>query len=187
MDDVATLIKGDARMRQTDFTPRSIALMGVLMGLQIILTRFVSIQTPFVRIGFAFIAVVMMGMMFSPIVAGVGNALADFIGITLFPVAGGFFPGFTLSAFLTAALYSMFYYKKNVTLTKIIIVNSIVTVVISMGLNTYWLYLLMGPGVITQIPTRIISSAILLVVHIVGTYWIANAKTIQNQLIKFAQ
>lgn len=182
--DVATLYKGDARMEQK-FTPKSIALMGILMGLQIVLTRFVSIQLPMVRIGFAFIAVVLMGMMFNPLIAGAGNALADFIGITLFPVTGGYFPGFTVSAFLTAAIYSAFYYKKEMTLKRIIIANVIVTVFINMIMNTYWLYLLMGPGVFAQIPLRVVSSLILFVVHVVGTYWIGNVKIIQRQLLRF--
>lgn len=173
-------------MSKNDFTPKSIALMGVLMGLQIVLTRFISIQTPFVRISFTFVAVVLMCMMFSPLVAGIGNALADFIGITLFPVTAGFFPGFTLSAFLSAFLYGLFYYKKEMTLKRIITVNVIVTIVVNLGMNTFWLYLMYGPGIVANIPSRIVSSLILLVIHVVGTYWLANVKVIQKQLVKFA-
>lgn len=172
-------------MEKNRFTAKSVALMGVLMGLQIILTRFVSIQLPTVRIGFAFIAVVLMAMMFSPVIAGVANALSDFIGITLFPVSAGFFPGFSVSAFLTAFLYGVFYYKKEITLTRIIIINCIVTIFVNLGLNTFWLYLMYGPGIVASIPSRIVSSLILLVVHIIGTYWIVNVNVIKQQLLRF--
>ncbi|MGO3731804.1 MAG: folate family ECF transporter S component [Vagococcus sp.] len=173
-------------MERKSFTTKSIALMGLLMGLQIILTRFLSIQTPLVRIGFTFIAVALMGLMFSPLIAGLGNALADFIGITLFPVTGGFFPGFSVSAFMTAAIYSVFFYKKEMTLKRIIIANVIVTLVVDLVMNTFWLYLMLGPGSLAGFPLRVLKSAVLLVIQVIGTYWLVNVPVLQKQLLRFA-
>ncbi len=166
------------------FTAKSIAFMGVLMALEIILSRFFSIPTQFVKISFAFIPLVFMGMMYSPIIAGSANAISDLIGANLFP-SGPYFPGFTLTAFLSAFIYSTFYYKKEMTLKRIIMVNLIVTIFLNIGLNTLWLYLMYGPGVLAMLPTRIIASCIMFVIHVIGTYWLGNVKVLQKQLVKF--
>ncbi|MGY3765681.1 folate family ECF transporter S component [Vagococcus vulneris] len=169
----------------THFTAKRIALMGILMALQIILSRFASINTPFVKIGFTFVAIVLMGMFFNPLVAGFCNMLADFIGITLLPVGGGFFWGFSISAFLTAALYSYFFYKKDMTITRIIIVNLIVGIILHMGLNTLWLYMLQGTSVYAFIPIRFSKEIILIVVQIVVTIAMSKSQYLKKQLIRF--
>lgn len=43
---------------------KQIALMGMLMALQLIVTRFLALETPIVRISFLFIPTVIMAMIF---------------------------------------------------------------------------------------------------------------------------
>ncbi|MBK5246006.1 MAG: ECF transporter S component [Peptostreptococcaceae bacterium] len=40
--------------------------IGLFIALEIILTRFLSINTPFIRIGFGFLPVAMLGIMYGP-------------------------------------------------------------------------------------------------------------------------
>lgn len=149
-------------------TARMIAMMGLLIALQIVLVRFISIETPYIRISFEFIAVSMMGMLFSPVVAGAGNAAADFLGITLFSKSSApLFPGFTLSAFLRGFIYGLFFYKKEINIQKIILVEVILAILIDICLNTFWLYLLMGPGVLGMLPARIVKALIMLPIKII--------------------
>ena len=56
-------------MEQKSNTKRLVVL-AFLIALEIILTRFCSIQTPIVRIGFGFLPVAMMGILYGPIWAG---------------------------------------------------------------------------------------------------------------------
>lgn len=150
---------------------RRIALMGILIALEIILTRFISIETPFVRISFTFIVTALMGIFFSPLIAGAGCACADFLGITLFSKSTApIFLGFTLSAFLTGFLYSVFFYKKEITVKRIILVELIISVGIDIVLNTVWLYMLMGPGVIGALPIRILKTVIMFVIKVPVIY-----------------
>lgn len=173
-------------MEKQRFTARTIALMGVLMALRIILSQFLSITTGFVKISFFFIPVVIMAILFGPIIAGSANALCDFIGAMLFPAGGLYFPGFTLTAFLSGIIYSSFYYKKDLTLKRIIIVNIIVTFILSLPLNTLWLYMMQGNAVFAFLPARIISSSIMCVVQIFITYAMVNVSVFQKQIIKFS-
>lgn len=182
--DVATL-KGDARMGKKSFTARTIAIMGVLMALRIILSQFLSITTGFIKISFFFIPVVIIAMLFSPLIAGTANALCDFIGAMLFPAGGMYFPGFTLTAFLSGIIYSSFYHKKELTLKRIILVNVIVTFLLSLPLNTLWLYMMQGNAVFAFLPTRIITSIVMCVIQVVVTYSMVNISVFQKQIVKF--
>jgi ECF transporter S component (folate family) len=90
---------------------KTLVFVSLLIAMEVIFTRFLSVQTPILRIGFGFIPVAFAGIMFGPIIAGLTGAVADIIGVLLFP-AGSFFPGFTLSAFLGGAAYGVFLHKK---------------------------------------------------------------------------
>ena len=67
------------------FTTHSIALMGLLLAAEIVLSRFCSIATWNIKIGFTFIPLVLSAGLFGPIGAGVLAALADFFGRYLIP------------------------------------------------------------------------------------------------------
>ena len=45
----------------------------------------------------------------SPISAGVAYAIGDILGMMIFP-SGSYFPGFTLTAFLTGVIYGVVLY-----------------------------------------------------------------------------
>ena len=47
-------------------------------------------------------------MMYGPLSAGVAYALGDLLGMMIFP-NGSYFPGFTLTAFLTGVIYGLYY------------------------------------------------------------------------------
>lgn len=164
---------------------RSISLMGLLMAMQIVLTRFLSIQTPIVRIGFSFIPIVMMGMMFNPLIAGVGNLFADFIGIMIFGSSGPYFPGFSLTAFMSGATYSLFFYKKEMSVGRIILACLVVTLLCDVVLNTLWLYM-MAPASIAQFPIRLGKSAILLPIKVMIVYAISNNPIIREKMRRFS-
>ena len=52
-----------------------LVIMAFLIAMEIILTRFCSINTPILRIGFGFLPVAMMGIMFGPVWAAAGYAI----------------------------------------------------------------------------------------------------------------
>ncbi len=154
------------------FDVKKLVQISLLIALQVILTRFCSIQTPIVRIGFGFVAVTVMAMMFGPLSAGIGNAIADIIGSILFP-SGAFFPGFTLTAFLSGVVYGVFLYNKPKTWLRIM--GAVLTVCIGLNLllNTFWLSIIMGKGYLALLPTRVISTLVTIPVHVftIGIIW----------------
>lgn len=166
------------------FDVKKLVQISLLIALQIILTRFCSIQTPIVRIGFGFVPVVITAVMYGPICAGVANGIADIIGTILFP-AGAFFPGFTLTAVLAGVVYGVFLYNKPITWTRIIGAAAVINIFLNLGLNTYWLSIIMGKGFMALLPTRIMKELIMIPIKvmIIGIVW----KKVIIKLPKFSQ
>ena len=136
------------------------------IALEIILTRFLSISTPILRIGFGFLPVAMTGVLFGPLWAGAAYALGDILGMMIFP-SGPYFPGFTLTAFLTGLTYGLILHNHPVTWKRTLLASSIVCILINLGLDTLWLYIMMNEGVLALIPARIAKAVIMLPVQVI--------------------
>ncbi|MGY0372374.1 folate family ECF transporter S component [Clostridium sp. JNZ J1-5] len=149
-----------------------IVYMGLLISLEIILTRFLSIQTPIVRIGFGFLPIVAAGVMFGPILAGITAAIADVLGMLIFP-QGAYFPGFTLSAFIGGVVYGNLFYKKSATIIRSAIAVGIIIVFVDLVLNTYWLTFITGKAATALIIPRLTKSVIMFPIQttLIYTLW----------------
>ncbi|MBE6033770.1 folate family ECF transporter S component [Aminipila sp.] len=144
-------------MRQ-DSKIRQLIIIGLFIALEVILTRFCSINTPILRIGFGFLPVAMVGIMFGPLWAGVAYALGDLIGMMIFPT-GAYFPGFTLTAFLTGITFGILLHRKSITYKQSFLAALCVCCIWNLCLDTYWLYLLTGKGILALLPARLIKVA----------------------------
>ncbi len=120
--------------------PRNVAQLAILVAMEVVLSRFLSINIWSNKIGFAFLPVAVTAMYFSPLTTGVTAAVADLIGALLFP-SGPFFPGFTLTAFLGGVVYGV---ALNKSLTPVRILAAVVVreLGLSLFLNTLWLSVL---------------------------------------------
>ena len=132
-------------------TTHRIVLTAMLAATQIVLSRFLSINLWNLKIGFAFVPIAMAGMLLGPVGAGLTGMVADIIGATLFP-SGAFFPGFTLTAFITAFGYGFFLQKKQ-TMKNILAAVLFSEIVGTILLNTLWISILYGtPFIAVMIP-----------------------------------
>ena len=166
------------------FDVKKLIQISLLIAIEVILTRFCSIQTPIVRIGFGYLPIAIIGMMYGPLSAGVAYAIGDLLGVALFPT-GSFFPGFTITAFLTGIVYGVFLYNKPKTWPRIIGAVLTVCLVINLGLDTLWLSILMGKGYIALLPTRIMKAVLMIPVQtfIIGIIW----KKVVVRFVKVSQ
>jgi ECF transporter S component (folate family) len=139
---------------------KKIAYVGLLIALEIILTRFLSFENQFIRIGFGFIPVSMIAILFGPLTGGLAAAIADVAGMMIWPKAF-FFPGFTFSAFLTGVIYGLFLYKKRISLGRVTAAVTFITAIVDITLNTIWLTILTGKTASYFLGARIIKSTIM--------------------------
>ena len=157
--------KGVFLMEKKSATSR-LVIMAFLIAMEIILTRFCSINTPILRIGFGFLPVAMMGIMFGPVWAAAGYAIGDLLGMLIFP-SGAYFPGFTLTAFLTGLVFGLFLHNREITWKRVLPASLIIILGCNLILDTLWLSILMGDGFIALLPTRIFKCAVMLPIHLI--------------------
>ena len=130
-----------------------LVLMAMLVAIQVVLSRFLSINLWNLKIGFAFVPIALAGMLLGPMGAGLTGMVADIIGATLFP-SGAFFPGFTLTAFITAFGYGFFLHKKQ-DMPHILAAVLFSEIVGTLLLNTKWIAILYGTAFLPIFVTRI--------------------------------
>ncbi|AGC69192.1 folate transporter FolT [Thermoclostridium stercorarium subsp. stercorarium DSM 8532] len=140
-----------------------IAIYGVLSLLRI------YIIPNQLRISFTFMPVAWAAMLFGPVAGGLTGALGDVIGWAINPV-GPFFPGFTLNAFIVGFMYGMFFYKKEITLKRVIAAVVTITPVVDLVLNPVWLSIMTGEAFKVLVFTRIVKSLIMLPVKCLILY-----------------
>lgn len=148
---------------------RKIVFIGLLISLQVVLTRFLGIETPIVRVSFGFLPLALSGMLFGPLVGGITGAMADILGMLIFP-KGAYFPGFTVSTALSGVVYGIFLYKKPKSIINISLAAIVVTLFINLGLNTLWLSMLTGKAVYAIITPRIVKNLIELPIRVIVIY-----------------
>ena len=146
------------------FTTKDVVLMGILIATEVVLSRFLSLSLWNIKIGFAFVPVVIAAFKLGPIKAGTVAALGDFVGAMLFPI-GQYFPGFTFTAFLMGMTHGIFLYEKQTT-SRIITGVLINQLIFSLLLNTLWISILYGAPYQAVLVSRLVQTAILVPVQI---------------------
>lgn len=137
--------KGEKMKTNHKSNAARISTLAMLVALEVVLNRFCSVNTQFLKLGFGFVPIVVAANLFGPFSAAAVYAVADFIGANLFPI-GQYHPGFTLCAALMGATYGIFLYGKRADTPKILIraafpavINS---VVFGLLVNTLWVSML---------------------------------------------
>ena len=161
------------------FTVQQIAVLGVLMALELAISRVSVLLGPSNRLTFGFIIHAVIGIMYGPWVAGLAAACSDLLKSFLFGVQGQFFIGFTLTAFVGSFIYGVFLHRHKIQWYHVfwaVVLNSVFT---NLMLNTLWLNLLYQTPFSVLFASRIPQNLIMGPIRFLGIYLIA-----QNQQLK---
>lgn len=155
---------------------KTIAMTAMLLAIAVVLGFYTLQLTENIKMGFAFIANELTGMLFGPVVGSIMGGLADVVKYLVNPT-GPFFPGFTISGILGGLIYGVVLYKRPLSLKRIIVANGIVTILINLLLNTYWLTLLYGNAFVALLPARALKQIIMLPIDVILFYSITKILT----------
>ena len=153
---------------------RDLVLLGIIVAMKIILSRF-TVGTTIVHVSLGFIGSVMLGYLFGPVWGSIGGGISDLVSSALFGNQGGFFLGFTLSAMIGPFIFGLVFYQKPVKVWRIILATLLVTVVVNIGLNTLWVHLLYGMDFRVVLIQRIPKEAITPWLEMIISYFVLNA------------
>ena len=159
-------------------------LCALFIAMQVVLSRFLSINLQYLKIGFSFIPVMFASYLFGPAGGVVVATLSDLIGAIAFP-SGAFFPGFTVTAALSGFIYGFSFYKNCSTLKIIagVLTNEIVC---SLVLNTIWLSIMYSSNFLTLLATRVWQAVAMAIVQIIFAEIFFNRLKVAKNLKKLA-
>lgn len=125
---------------KTKFSTKTLVFAGLLIAMEIILSRFVQIPIPFFeiskdRISLGFLPVAAGGMLYGPVGGGIIAGLADIIRAILLPQGGAINPLYTFTALLRGVLYGAFLHKST-EWRRVLLVSTIILAGVNLLLNS---------------------------------------------------
>ena len=154
---------------------RVMIICAMFAAIAVVLNQVASINVgPYIKIGFSGIPNQLVDWLFGPVTGGLFAAALDVIKFMLKP-DGTFFFGFTFDAMLAAFIYGVSYYKRPISIWRILITKGIVAVVVNMLLATYWMSILYGKGFIALFPARALKNLIMWPIDSVIYFIVATA------------
>ncbi len=140
---------------------RTLTLVAMLVALNIILDYVGSVQVlPELRVGFGFLTMAMVGMLFGPAVGMGAGCLTEVVSYLMNP-RGAYFPGFTITAVVGGLIYGCVLYRQNVTYWRALLAKGLVNLIGNVLLNTIWLSMLYGDAFTALLPLRLLKNAAL--------------------------
>lgn len=151
-----------------------LAFSGMLIAVAAVLGFFKVPISSVLEIRFQSIPMAIGGILFGPVTGGIIGAASDVICYLVKPT-GPFFPGFTISYFLTGLIFGLMLHNKKPSLVRIIIAESLSAVLIGILLNSVWLSLLYGNGFVAVLTARVLKEIIMIPIHSAIIYAIVLA------------
>ena len=145
---------------------KTLVFCAVLVAVQVVLSRFLSVNAWNTKIGFGFVPVVLAAALFGVRSGALVGAMGDFLGAILFPI-GPYFPGFTITLGVTGVVFGVALQKP--TMLRIVLAALFDQLVLSLVLNSYWISVLYGSPYWGVLTSRIFQCAITLPMEIVVT------------------
>ena len=145
-------------------TPRILAYGAILVALNIVLTRLLSINVFTVRIGFNFIPIALGSMIFGPSIGALLAVIADVLGMLM---SGGMpWLGFTVNAALYGISYGLFLQKDRFSTKKLIICVILQAIIIDATLGALWYNHYVGTPFWAALGARAVDAAAMIPVKI---------------------
>ena len=159
----------------------SLVILALMIGLNIVLSRFVSIKAMNFKISFTFLTIVLSAYFYGYYGAIMVALFGDLLGALLFPI-GPYNPLLTLTSIMCAVVYAYFFYKKDLSNKKIILACLINRFIISLFINTTIISLMYNLSFKATFITRIYSSTVMFVVEVLALCFLRKyMKYVENR------
>ena len=132
---------------------RTITTMAMFAAIGVILGSLTIQIGDFIKIGFSTIANQFVYYLFGPAAGCLFGGALDILKYLVKPT-GAFFPGWTLSAMAAGVIYGCFFYRKKLSLRRVLAAELAVSFVCNIILGTLWLDLMYGKGFFVLLPMR---------------------------------
>ena len=145
---------------------RYLALMAAFIAVKVILQgAFIPVGEN-LRISISFLFTTTEAMIIGPVAAMVSGAITDNVGFMMYPT-GPFFFGYTISSMLGPLVYALFFYRRRVTVFKIVVAKAIVNYCVNVLLGSLWSAMMYSKGYLFYAARSVIKNSLMLPIEIV--------------------
>ena len=146
---------------------RKLCTVSMLIAVSVVLGAYLTVRIGGgIKITFKFVTVFMSAYLFGPIVGGLVGLLSDIIAFFLSPTAS-FLPQVSAIEFVYGFIFGIMFYKKDMSILKIVICAAIQMLIINLFGTSYVLKGFFGDkysaAVLTRLPTAILNTGIQIV------------------------
>lgn len=151
--------------------PKQLSLCGLLLALYLVTYSLNIPISLMVQIRLGFLVLAMAGFAGGPVMGLTVGIVGDLLSMFLLSgkSGGSYFFGFTLSYALLGLFFGLLFYRKSITIPRVIIAG-LIEFLTSLILNTLWLSILYGTTYQAQFLLRLPKCLIMLVVNTILLY-----------------
>lgn len=132
---------------------RTLILLAMFMALSIVVSSF-RIRTPFFSVSLGPLIKMYVGLLFGPVTGAAYGFTLDLLQFFISNTGDAFFPGYTFTETLGVFLYGLFFYKRPLKLTRVLVAKLVVVVICNIILGTLWLSIMSGKAFLFYLPAR---------------------------------
>lgn len=126
------------------------------------------------EISFSTLALAACAFTYGPFMSGLAGIICDNIKYFLNP-SGPYMPLFGINEILTGVIYGLFFYKKEITLKRVIFARLCVVLICNMLLTPLWLHMLYGDAFIVYFTARIVKNIVMFPIDVFLLYTVLKA------------
>ncbi len=146
------------------FKTKKLCIVSMLIALSVVLGTYLTIRIGGgIKITFKFITVFISAYLFGPLTGGAVGIISDIIAYLLSPT-GAFLPQVSAVEFIYGYIFGIMFYKKDISIFKIVICAVLQMLVINLFGTSYVLKAFFGnkysAAIITRLPTAVLNAAI---------------------------
>ena len=143
-----------------------LALMAVFIGIKTVLSGVFIPVSDNLRISVSFLVTTLEAFIIGPAAGIVSGALTDILGYMLFPT-GPFFFGYTITAMSSMLVYALFFYRRQISVLKIIGAKATVNYLINVLMGSLWSAMMYGKAYLYYMTKSLVKNSVLLPVEII--------------------
>jgi len=127
------------------YSTRNLVFAALMVAMARVLALIPSIPIAHTRLSFSFPARAMCALVCGPVAGMVYGFVEDILGFILQPT-GEFFFGYTISTMAGMLVYALCFYRRRVTVVRIVAANVLVNIFVNAMLGSLWTMMIRGGG-----------------------------------------
>lgn len=146
---------------------RQLTFAALVCALSVVAGGFFITVGDNLRIYFTFFITAVGCSVYGPVLGLMTAAVTDTLNYVLFP-AGAYFPGYLLSEIAGALIYSLFLYRRKITVFRLFGAKFLVNYLVNVGLGCLWNQILYGKGYLYYMVKSLIKNSLLLPIEVMA-------------------